>query len=47
MVLVSLFSPNYLVPLFEEKTGNLMLAGCAAWMFLGILVMKKMIAFNF
>lgn len=46
MVLVSLFSPNYLEPLFNEKTGNIMLAGCAGWMFLGILVMKKMIDFK-
>jgi len=46
MVLVSLFSPNYLVPLFEERQGNILLAGAAGWMFLGVLVMKKMIAFR-
>lgn len=46
MVLVSLFSPNYLVPLFEERTGNIMLASSGAWMFLGILVMRKMIDFK-
>lgn len=46
MLLVSLFSPTYLDPLFSERTGNIMLGGCAAWMFLGILVMKKMIDFK-
>lgn len=46
MLLVSLFSPNYLDPLFSERTGNIMLAGCAIWMFLGVLVMKKMIDFR-
>ena len=46
MLLVSLFSPNYLDPLFSERTGNIMLAGCAIWMCLGVLVMKKMIDFR-
>lgn len=46
MLLVSLFSPNYLEPLFSERMGNIMLIGCAAWMFLGVLVMKKMIDFK-
>ncbi len=46
MVLVSIFSPNYLDPLFSERTGNIMLAGSAAWMLLGVLVMKKMIDFK-
>jgi len=46
MLLVSLFSPDYLTPLFAERMGNIMLAGCAAWMFLGVLVMKKMIDFK-
>ncbi|MFT3809928.1 MAG: type II secretion system F family protein [Micropepsaceae bacterium] len=46
MLLVSLFSPDYLTPLFSERMGNIMLAGCAGWMFLGVLVMKKMIDFK-
>ncbi len=46
MVLVSIFSPNYLTPLFTERMGNIMLAGCAGWMLLGVLVMKKMIDFK-
>jgi tight adherence protein B len=32
--------------LFTEKAGNLMLAGCAVWMTIGISVMRKMINFK-
>lgn len=46
MLLVSIFSPNYLDPLFSERTGNIMLIGSAMWMLLGVLVMKKMIDFK-
>lgn len=46
MFLVSMFSPDYLSPMFSERMGNIMLAGCAVWMLLGILVMKKMIDFR-
>jgi len=33
--------------LFTEETGNIMLAGGLCWMGIGVLVMKKMINFNF
>ena len=33
--------------LFTEPLGNLMLAGSAVWMAMGVLVMKKMINFDF
>ncbi len=46
MLLVSLFSPAYLDPLFSERSGNILLAGCAAWMFCGVMMMKKMIDFK-
>lgn len=39
-------SPDYLKPLFEEKIGHIMLAGCGMWMGTGILIMRKMINFD-
>jgi tight adherence protein B len=46
MILVSLTTPGYISLLFTEKMGNLMLAGCACWMAIGIFVMRKMINFK-
>jgi tight adherence protein B len=40
-------SPDYIMPLFSTHTGNLMLLASAAWMLMGILVMRKMINFKF
>ena len=47
MTLVYITSPVYITLLFTEPMGNLMLAGSAFWMGLGVLVMKKMINFDF
>ena len=47
MVLVYLTSKDYITLLFTEQLGHLMLAGSAVWMTMGILVMKKMINFDF
>ncbi len=47
MLLVWITSPDYIKLLWTEPLGNLMLAGSACWMALGILVMKKMINFDF
>ena len=47
MGLVYLTSPDYILLLFSEKIGNLMLLGCAFWMFCGVMVMRKMINFDF
>jgi tight adherence protein B len=47
MTLVYLTSPEYIKPLFTDPLGRLMLAGSALWMCCGILVMKKMINFDF
>jgi tight adherence protein B len=44
--LVYLTTPAYIMLLFNERLGNLMLAGCAFWMGLGIVVMRKMINFK-
>jgi tight adherence protein B len=46
MGMVYMSSPNYIMLLFTERMGNLMLIGCAVWMTIGILVMKKMISFK-
>jgi tight adherence protein B len=47
MLLVYITSPNYITPLFNDPLGRLMLAGSVCWMACGILVMKKMINFDF
>ncbi len=47
MTLVYVTSPQYIALLFTEPLGNLMLAASAFWMAMGVLVMKKMINFDF
>ncbi|MGP9810103.1 type II secretion system F family protein [Rhodopseudomonas sp. NSM] len=47
MLLVYLSTPDYIALLWTHPTGRLMLAGCVLWMTAGILVMKKMINFDF
>jgi tight adherence protein B len=47
MTLVYLTSPQYISLLFTNSMGHLMLAGSAIWMTTGVLVMKKMINFDF
>jgi tight adherence protein B len=47
MLLVYLTTPDYISLLWTHPTGQLMLVGCVTWMSLGILVMKKMINFDF
>ena len=47
MILVYISSPKYISLLFTEPLGHLMLTGSALWMATGILVMKKMINFDF
>ncbi len=47
MTLVWLTSPAYINLLFTEPLGHIMLAGSVAWMTMGVLVMKKMINFDF
>jgi tight adherence protein B len=45
--LVYLTSPQYIELLWTHPTGRMMLAGCAIWMAMGIMVMRKMINFDF
>ena len=47
MVLVYLTSPEYITLLFTEPIGNIILGASAIWMLIGILVMRKMINFDF
>jgi len=47
MILVYLSTPDYISLLWTHPTGQLMLVGCVVWMSIGILVMKKMINFDF
>jgi tight adherence protein B len=47
MALVYITSPQYISLLWTEPFGRLMLAASAVWMSMGVLVMKKMINFDF
>jgi tight adherence protein B len=47
MLLVYLSTPDYISLLWTHPTGQLLLVGCAIWMSVGIMVMKKMINFDF
>jgi len=46
-ILVYLTSPDYIALLFTETTGNIVLGISAFWMFMGIMVMRKMINFDY
>jgi len=47
MTLVYITSPQYISLLWTEPLGRVMLAASAMWMFMGVMVMKKMINFDF
>jgi tight adherence protein B len=47
MLLVYLSSPGYISLLWTEPMGRVMMAVSAAWMLVGIMVMKRMINFDF
>jgi tight adherence protein B len=47
MLLVFLTSPNYIMLLWTEQLGNMMLIAGGIWMLIGILVMRKMINFDY
>ena len=47
IILVYLTSPNYISLLWTEPLGRVMLGASACWMFMGVMVMKKMINFDF
>jgi tight adherence protein B len=47
MTLVYITSPQYIELLWTHPTGRIMLAASAAWMSIGVFVMRKMINFDF
>ena len=47
MLLVWMSTPDYIALLWTEQTGQFMLVCCVCWMTIGVLVMKKMINFDF
>ena len=47
MLLVFFTSPDYISLLWNEKLGNMMLIASGIWMLIGILVMRKMINFDY
>ena len=47
MLAVFFTSPDYISILWHDKLGNIMLIGSAIWMFIGVLVMRKMINFDY
>ena len=47
MILVYITSPQYISLLWTQPIGRVMLAASALWMFAGVMVMKKMINFDF
>jgi tight adherence protein B len=47
MGLVWLTSPGYIALLWTDPLGRLMIAACGTWMFIGVMVMRKMINFDF
>jgi tight adherence protein B len=46
-ILVTLTTPGYLLPLIETPIGNIWLGVAAVMMSLGIVIMKKMVEFDF
>jgi len=47
MTLVYLTSPEYIELLWTTSMGRVMMAGSVVWMFMGVMVMRKMINFDF
>jgi tight adherence protein B len=47
MLLVWISTPEYISLLWTHNIGQVMLLGCGVWMTIGVLVMKKMINFDF
>ncbi len=47
MLMVYTTTPDYIMPLFTTRTGNLFLMLGLFWMACGVLVMRKMINFKF
>jgi tight adherence protein B len=46
-ILIYLTTPDYITLLFTHETGHMILVGAGIWMSMGIMVMRKMINFDF
>lgn len=46
LVIISLISPDYMAPMFNSATGQMMLLGSGLWMLMGVLIMRGMINFK-
>lgn len=44
---LTVLNPAYLNPLWDTTLGNIMIVGSGVWMLIGILIMRKMINFDF
>ena len=47
MIMVTVTSPSYMMLLFTDVRGHVMLLGAVLWMATGVFVMKRMINFKF
>jgi len=47
MILIAITSLSYIEIMWTHPTGRMMLAGSAVWMLMGVMVMRKMINFDF
>ena len=47
MIIVLITTPAYMMLLFTDPRGQIMLLVAAVWMSIGIFVMKRMISFKF
>lgn len=47
VILISVVSPQYIMPMFTDSRGHLLLMIGGVWMTIGIVVMRKMINFKF
>ena len=45
--LVWVTSPDYIELIWSTSLGRMMMAASAVWMFIGVMVMRKMINFDF
>lgn len=47
MGMMTFLNPTYLAPMFNTSIGHMLMIGSGVWMLMGVLVMRKMINFDF